>query len=216
MQAAVAQTARQPGQDSMAEGRLALQPRRRRPPAWRLGASGGRRSWASEPNRSGARDGAGRPATSYLCIAIPSIQPYPARIIRLTSHPSDGPRSSRTARDRERRQPCSGDARLGGAEEFNPLTPCMPLTSRPLAPQYASTRCLISVLLSTQIAMKRHGAGCGDERLGCWQIAGSSGHRRLSVIARSASRWTRAPAVQCLSSDDFGSSVERTAKLHPL
>lgn len=30
---------------------------RRRPPAWRLGASGGRRSWASEPNRSGARDG---------------------------------------------------------------------------------------------------------------------------------------------------------------
>jgi len=181
----------------MAEGRLALQPRRRRPPAWRLGASGGRRSWASEPNRSGARDGAGRPATSYLCIAIPSIQPYPARIIRLTSHPSDGPRSSRTARDRERRQPCSGDARLGGAEEFNPLTPCMPLTSRPLAPQYASTRCLISVLLSTQIAMKRHGAGCGDERLGCWQIAGSSGHRRLSVIARSASRWTRAPAVQC-------------------
>src|SRR5215207_9921827 len=73
----------------------------------------------------------------------------------------------------------------------------MPLTSRPLAPQHASTRCLISVLLSTQIAMKRHGAGCGDVRLGCWQIAGSSGHRRLSVIARSASRWTRAPAVQC-------------------
>jgi site-specific DNA recombinase len=31
---------------------------------------------------------------------------------------------------------------------FEPLTPCMPLTSQPLAPQHASTRCLISVLLS--------------------------------------------------------------------
>jgi hypothetical protein len=58
---------------------------------------------------------------------------------------------------------------------FEPLTPCMPLTSQPLAPQRASTRRLISVLLSTQIAMKRHGAGCGEARLGCWQIAGSSG-----------------------------------------
>ena len=41
---------------------------------------------------------------------------------------------------------------------FEPLAPCMPLTSQPLAPQHASTRCLISVLLSTQMAMKRHGA----------------------------------------------------------
>ena len=63
-------------------GSLALQLRRRRPPAWRLEASGGRRSRASEPNRSGARDGAGRPATPDLCIAIPSIQPYPARAVR--------------------------------------------------------------------------------------------------------------------------------------
>jgi hypothetical protein len=42
---------------------------------------------------------------------------------------------------------------------FEPLTPCMPLTSQPLTPQRASTRCLISVRLSTQIAMKRHGDG---------------------------------------------------------
>jgi hypothetical protein len=41
---------------------------------------------------------------------------------------------------------------------FEPLTPCMPLTSQPLAPQHASTRCLKSVLLRTQIAMKRYGA----------------------------------------------------------
>jgi hypothetical protein len=27
------------------------------------------------------------------------------------------------------------------------------------------------VLLSTQIAMKRHGAGCGDVRLGCWRLS---------------------------------------------
>ena len=59
-------------------------------------------------------------------------------------------------------------------------------------PRVASYQCC-----SPQMELKRHGAGCGDARLGCWQIAGSSGHRRLSVIARSASRWTRAPAVQC-------------------
>jgi hypothetical protein len=56
----------------------------------------------------------------------------------------------------------------------------MPWTSQLLTPQRASTRCLISVLLSTQIAMKRHGAGCGDVRRGCWQIAGSSG--RVSAV----------------------------------
>jgi hypothetical protein len=67
-----------------------------------------------------------------------------------------------------------GDAlRLVELPRSEPLTPCMPLTSQPLASQRASTRCLISVLLSTQIAIKRHGAGCGEVRLGCWQIAGT-------------------------------------------
>jgi hypothetical protein len=70
---------------------------------------------------------------------------------------------------------------------FEPLTPCMPLTSQPLAQQHASTRPLTSVLLSTQIAMKRHGAGYGDVRLGCWQIAGSSEIRTLFWPGRHAS-----------------------------
>jgi hypothetical protein len=52
------------------------------------------------------------------------------------------------------------------------LTACMPLTSQALAPQHASTRSLASVLLSPQSAMKGHGAGCSDVRLGCWRIAG--------------------------------------------
>src|SRR5215218_6196952 len=85
----------------------------------------------------------------------------------------------------------------------------MPLTSQPLAPQHASTPCLMSVLLSTQIAMKRHGANFGDVRLGCWRIAGSSGHGRLSVIARSASRGARALAVQCCPQKKW---VEGTAQ----
>jgi hypothetical protein len=38
------------------------------------------------------------------------------------------------------------------------------------------------VLLSIQIAMKRRGAGGGDVRLGCWQIAGSSAMRALVLI----------------------------------
>jgi hypothetical protein len=81
---------------------------------------------------------------------------------------------------------------------FEPLTPCMPLTSQPLAPQRASTRCLISVLLSTQMAMKRHGAGCGDMRFGCWQIAGSSA-TNLGVL-------TRLMLVVLIPADGFQSS----------
>ena len=81
---------------------------------------------------------------------------------------------------------------------FEPLTPCMPLTSRPLAPQHASTRCLISVLLSTQITMKRHGADCGDVRSCCWQIAGklgSNAHVLVSFAVRRFSTNSR-PALQ--------------------
>ena len=76
---------------------------------------------------------------------------------------------------------------------FEPLTPCMPLTSQPLAPQRASTRRLISVLLSTQIAMKRYGAGCGDVRFGCWQIAGGSPCERTMRALRS--RWSVAAST---------------------
>jgi hypothetical protein len=75
---------------------------RRRPPAWRLehqaGAALGHRNRTDR-----GLETAGRPTTSYLCIAIPSIQPYPPRTIRLTSHSSDEPRSSRTARDSQGR-----------------------------------------------------------------------------------------------------------------
>jgi hypothetical protein len=46
---------------------------------------------------------------------------------------------------------------------FEPLTPCVPSTSQPLAPHHASTHSLISALLSTHIAMKRHGADCRDK-----------------------------------------------------
>ena len=54
----------------------------------------------------------------------------------------------------------------------------------------------------------------------CGLVAGRllavSGHGRLSVIARSASRGGHAAtAGAVLSSDDFGSSEERTATLHP-
>jgi hypothetical protein len=48
--------------------------------------------------------------------------------------------------------------RLRSPAGIEPANPSLPLTSQPLAPQHASTRYLISVLLSTQIPMKRHGA----------------------------------------------------------
>jgi hypothetical protein len=45
---------------------LMLQLKRWHPPAWRPGASGGATFGQPEPNRPGARHGAGRPAISYL------------------------------------------------------------------------------------------------------------------------------------------------------
>jgi hypothetical protein len=71
---------------------------------------------------------------------------------------------------------------------FEPLAPCMPLTSQPLTPQWASPRCPSTALVSWRMASKRHGAGCGDMRFGCWQIAGGSAMRALR------SRWTGSPS----------------------
>jgi hypothetical protein len=53
---------------------------RQRPPAWRLGASGGRRRGASGADRSGARCGARHPARSYLCLrqAVNTVVPAQA------------------------------------------------------------------------------------------------------------------------------------------
>jgi hypothetical protein len=58
---------------------------------------------------------------------------------------------------------------------FEPLTSCMPLTSHPLALQRAALCFLVSVLLSTRMALRRQGAACGVVRHCCWQIAGSYG-----------------------------------------
>jgi hypothetical protein len=96
---------------------------------------------------------------------------------------------------------------------FEPLTPCMPLTSQPLAPQHASTRCLISMLLSTQIAMKRHGAGCGDMRFGCWQIAGGSAIRALRSRCNRVTQSSGARVRQCR---DLDGSLTATRRLSPL
>jgi len=56
---------------------------------------------------------------------------------------------------------------------FEPLTPCMPLTSHGFPSQYLPTRCPASVLLSMQLASRRQWAARGVVRLGCWRIAGS-------------------------------------------
>ena len=77
-----------------------------------------------------------------------------------------------------------------GLRGFEPLTPCMPLTSPPLAPLRASTRYLISLLLSTSMAVDGH-RGYSARRCevlllaDCWQIAGRlhrpAGPRPVSV-----------------------------------
>ena len=93
---------------------------------------------------------------------------------------------------------------------FEPLTPCMPLTSQPLTTQRAPTRRLPSALISTEMASKRRGANCGDARLGCWRTAGRIAQHIVHGTVRAA------PPAYCRPQNEFGSSVERTGKLHPL
>ena len=61
------------------------------------------------------------------------------------------------------------------------LTSCMPLTSQPLAPHHSSTRSHISPAQHAD-SIEATRAECGIVRDGCWRIAGSLGHERLSVI----------------------------------
>jgi site-specific DNA recombinase len=68
---------------------------------------------------------------------------------------------------------------------FEPLTPCMPLTSQPLAPHHLPKGHHISALLSKPMALRRHGAAYGDVRFGCWRIAGRSGVQTLGLASKS-------------------------------
>ena len=82
---------------------------------------------------------------------------------------------------------------------FEPLTPCMPLTSRRLPSQYVPACFPTSVLLTRRMASKRHGEACGDVRLGCWQTAGRSGVRtpQRQCLARPLANEHLAPLVHC-------------------
>jgi hypothetical protein len=55
---------------------------------------------------------------------------------------------------------------------FEPLTPCMPLTSQPLPPRHFAMRSHTSAQLSTHIRSRQHGAWRGVVRHCCWRIAG--------------------------------------------
>jgi hypothetical protein len=63
---------------------------------------------------------------------------------------------------------------------FEPLTPCMPLTSHSFTSQHAPMRSQASALLNTSIADGRRGAASGLARPCCWQIAVAGlGSKRL-------------------------------------
>jgi site-specific DNA recombinase len=58
---------------------------------------------------------------------------------------------------------------------FEPLTPCMPLTSQPFTSQHTATHSHTSVPLSTRIRCKRDMAAHSLVRHCCWRIAGRPG-----------------------------------------
>ena len=58
---------------------------------------------------------------------------------------------------------------------FEPLTPCMPLTSRPLTHHHTPTCSRTSAQLRRRAGSRSHSAACGVVRLSCWRIAGRSG-----------------------------------------
>jgi hypothetical protein len=68
---------------------------------------------------------------------------------------------------------------------FEPLTPCMPLTSQPLAPQHTATRSHTSLLLSRRIRCKRDIAAHSYVRhlllADCWQTRSSAPLEHLGI-----------------------------------
>jgi hypothetical protein len=65
-------------------------------------------------------------------------------------------------------------------------------------PQRVPMRCLLSALLNTRLAARRHGAACGHVRLGCWRTAGGTGHSANRVLARSMpTYWYRFRPFRC-------------------
>lgn len=79
---------------------------------------------------------------------------------------------------------------------FEPLTPCMPLTSQPFTHHYTATCSRVSALLSTRMASRSHSATCGDVRLSCWRIAGRSGTEGSTSSTRPPSGSAHEPTVQ--------------------
>jgi hypothetical protein len=65
------------------------------------------------------------------------------------------------------RSPLTG----GGAEGFEPLTPCMPLTSQPLRPQRVPTRCPAVSPGQQADGMEATRCSLWHVRPGCWQVS---------------------------------------------
>jgi integrase-like protein len=108
-----------------------------------------------------------------LEVAEQALQVHPSRSTRRVSN-DHGPRFLANLWQMALRARGEDALCLVELRGFEPLTPCMPLTSQPLTTQRVPARCLSSALVSRRMAWKRHGAGCGDMRFGCWQIAGGS------------------------------------------
>ena len=89
-----------------------------------------------------------------------------------------------------------------------PLTPCMPSTSQPLAPQHASTR--YSYCLPAHRSHRSNTLQRGDVRLGCWQIAGRPGSNTQHHRPRGRPTSTSGAV---LSVDDSGSRQLRKVLL---
>jgi hypothetical protein len=97
---------------------------RRRLPAWRLGASGGRRRGASGADRSGARCGVRHPARSYLCLRKAVNTVVPAQAVQSDQQleeqtPGTRPRPD-THPDPEASSPSMCPYRLGESSRFIP------------------------------------------------------------------------------------------------
>ena len=142
-------------------------------------------------------------------IETPPPAPSGTRVARI-GQPGSGKK-----RRRRKGKPLTCGVVVVELRGFEPLTPCMPLTSQPLAPHQLPTRHLVSALLSRPMVSRRSEAAHGVARPCCWQFAGDSQSTNAPASSPGPAAGPSERTGALLSSERFGSEESNVRRRLP-